>query len=70
MKKIESVEDEPEEEAKADTEVTEAVEAASEVDTAALPVVDLTEEAIQRHLRSHSSFFSRNPAKYSEPVCR
>ena len=47
VKKIEeSVEDEPEEEAKADTEVTEAVEAASEVDTAALPVVDLTEEAI------------------------
>ena len=46
VKKIESGEDEPEEEAKADTEVTEAVEAASEVDTAALPVVDLTEEAI------------------------
>ena len=48
VKKIEeSVEDEPdEEEARDDTEVTEAVDAASEVDTAALPVLDLTEEAI------------------------
>ena len=48
VKKIEeSVEDEPdEEEAKYDTEVTEAVDAASEVDPAALPVLDLTEEAI------------------------